>query len=152
MREAHTLIDESKKGRQSEFNLYMTLYTVLRVLTLITGLVSLLFSFVLGFVYVGRLLAFYWLMIAWKDHDTTIFKRGYRLDLVLTSLEIGLGVLGILFFPYVLWASQGLILILLIIPIIIWLVLLGAKNRFEEARDVWLYELEIKRLNRQSQD
>jgi hypothetical protein len=146
------LIDESKKGRQSEFNLYMTLYTVLRVLTLITGLVSLLFSFVLGFVYVGRLLAFYWLMIAWKDHDTTIFKRGYRLDLVLTSLEIGLGVLGILFFPYVLWASQGLILILLIIPIIIWLVLLGAKNRFEEARDVWLYELEIKRLNRQSQD
>lgn len=146
------MIDESKKGRQSEFNLYMTLYTVLRVLTLITGLVSLLFSFVLGFVYVGRLLAFYWLMIAWKDHDTTIFKRGYRLDLVLTSLEIGLGVLGILFFPYVLWASQGLILILLIIPIIIWLVLLGAKNRFEEARDVWLYELEIKRLNRQSQD
>ena len=146
------MIDESKKGRQSEFNLYMTLYTVLRVLTRITGLVSLLFSFVLGFVYVGRLLAFYWLMIAWKDHDTTIFKRGYRLDLVLTSLEIGLGVLGILFFPYVLWASQGLILILLIIPIIIWLVLLGAKNRFEEARDVWLYELEIKRLNRQSQD
>ena len=146
------MIDESKKGRQSEFNLYMTLYTVLRVLTLITGLVSLLFSFVLGFVYVGRLLAFYWLMIAWKDHDTTIFKRGYRLDLVLTSLEIGLGVLGILLFPYVLWASQGLILILLIIPIIIWLVLLGAKNRFEEARDVWLYELEIKRLNRQSQD
>ena len=146
------MIDESKKGRQSEFNLYMILYTVLRVLTLITGLVSLLFSFVLGFVYVGRLLAFYWLMIAWKDHDTTIFKRGYRLDLVLTSLEVGLGVLGISFFPYVLWASQGLVLILLIIPIIIWLVLLGAKNRFEEARDVWLYELEIKRLNRQSQD
>ena len=128
------MIDESKKGRQSEFNLYMILYTVLRVLTLITGL------------------AFYWLMIAWKDHDTTIFKRGYQLDLVLTSLEVGLGVLGISFFPYVLWASQGLVLILLIIPIIIWLVLLGAKNRFEEARDVWLYELEIKRLNRQSQD
>ena len=146
------MIDESKKGRQSEFNLYMTLYTVLRVLTLITGFALMSISFVLGFVYLGRLLAFYWLMIAWKDHDTTIFKRGYRLDLVLTSLEIGLGVLGILFFPYVLWASQGLILILLIIPIIIWLVLLGAKNRFEEARDVWLYELEIKRLNRQSQD
>ena len=146
------MIDESKKGRQSEFNLYMTLYTVLRVLTLITGLVLLLYSLLLGFVYVGRLLAFYWLMIAWKDHDTTIFKRGYQLDLVLTSLEVGLGVLGISFFPYVLWASQGLVLILLIIPIIIWLVLLGAKNRFEEARDVWLYELEIKRLNRQSQD
>lgn len=146
------MIDESKKGRQSEFNLYMILYTVLRVLTLITGLVSLLFSFVLGFVYVGRLLAFYWLMIAWKDHDTTIFKRGYRLDLVLTSLEVGLGVLGISFFPYVLWASQGLVLILLIIPIIIWLVLLGAKNRFEEAKDAWLYEMEIKRFNRQSQD
>lgn len=146
------MIDESKKGRQSEFNLYMILYTVLRVLTLITGLVLLLYSLLLGFVYVGRLLAFYWLMIAWKDHDTTIFKRGYQLDLVLTSLEVGLGVLGISFFPYVLWASQGLVLILLIIPIIIWLVLLGAKNRFEEARDVWLYELEIKRLNRQSQD
>ena len=144
------MIDESKKGRQSEFNLYMILYTVLRVLTLITGLVSLLFSFVLGFVYVGRLLAFYWLMIAWKDHDTTIFKRGYRLDLVLTSLEVGLGVLGILLFPYILWASQGLILILLIIPIIIWLVLLGAKNRFEEARAVWLHELETKRYERQS--
>ena len=102
------MIDESKKGRQSEFNLYMILYTVLRVLTLITGLVSLLFSFVLGFVYVGRLLAFYWLMIAWKDHDTTIFKRGYRLDLVLTILEVGLGVLGILLFPYILWASHNL--------------------------------------------
>ena len=146
------MIDESKKGRQSEFNLYMILYTVLRVLTLITGLVSLLFSFVLGFVYVGRLLAFYWLMIAWKDHDTTIFKRGYRLDLVLTILEVGLGVLGILLFPYILWASQGLILILLIIPIIIWLVLLGAKNRFEEARDTWLHELETKRYRHQSQD
>ena len=146
------MIDESKKGRQSEFNLYMILYTVLRVLTLITGLVSLLFSFVLGFVYVGRLLAFYWLMIAWKHHDTTIFKRGYRLDLVLTILEVGLGVLGILLFPYILWASQGLILILLIIPIIIWLVLLGAKNRFEEARATWLHELETKRYRHQSQD
>lgn len=146
------MIDESKKGRQSEFNLYMILYTVLRVLTLITGLVSLLFSFVLGFVYVGRLLAFYWLMIAWKDHDTTIFKRGYQLDLVLTILEVGLGVLGILLFPYILWASQGLILILLIIPIIIWLVLLGAKNRFEEARATWLHELETKRYRHQSQD
>ena len=146
------MIDESKKGRQSEFNLYMILYTVLRVLTLITGLVSLLFSFVLGFVYVGRLLAFYWLTIAWKDHDTTIFKRGYRLDLVLTILEVGLGVLGILLFPYILWASQGLILILLIIPIIIWLVLLGAKNRFDEARAVWLHELETKRYRHQSQD
>ena len=146
------MIDESKKGRQSEFNLYMILYTVLRVLTLITGLVSLLFSFVLGFVYVGRLLAFYWLMIAWKDHDTTIFKRGYRLDLVLTILEVGLGVLGILLFPYILWASQGLILILLIIPIIIWLVLLGAKNRFEDARATWLHELETKRYRHQSQD
>ena len=146
------MIDESKKGRQSEFNLYMILYTVLRVLTLITGLVSLLFSFVLGFVYVGRLLAFYWLMIAWKDHDTTIFKRGYRLDLVLPILEVGLGVLGILLFPYILWASQGLILILLIIPIIIWLVLLGAKNRFEEARATWLHELETKRYRHQSQD
>ena len=146
------MIDESKKGRQSEFNLYMILYTVLRVLTLITGLVSLLFSFVLGFVYVGRLLAFYWLMIAWKDHDTTIFKRGYRLDLVLTILEVGLGVLGILLFPYILWASQGLILILLIIPIIIWLVLLGAKNRFEEARATWLHELETKRYRHQTRD
>ena len=144
------MIDESKKGRQSEFNLYMILYTVLRVLTLITGLVLLLYSLLLGFVYVGRLLAFYWLMIAWKDHDTTIFKRGYRLDLVLTSLEVGIGVLGISFFPYVLWASQGLVLILLIIPIIIWLVLLGAKNRFEEARAVWLHELETKRYERQS--
>ena len=144
------MIDESKKGRQSEFNLYMILYTVLRVLTLITGLVLLLYSLLLGFVYVGRLLAFYWLMIAWKDHDTTIFERGYQLDLVLTSLEVGLGVLGILFFPYILWASQGLILILLIIPIIIWLVLLGAKNRFDEARAVWLHELETKRYERQS--
>lgn len=146
------MIDESKKGRQSEFNLYMTLYTVLRVLTLITGLVLLLYSLLLGFVYVGRLLAFYWLMIAWKDHDTTIFKRGYQLDLVLTSLEVGLGVLEISFFPYVLWASQGLVLILLIIPIIIWLVLLGAKNRFEEARATWLHELETKRYRHQSQD
>ena len=144
------MIDESKKGRQSEFNLYMTLYTVLRVLTLITGFALMSISFVLGFVYLGRLLAFYWLMIAWKDHDTTIFKRGYRLDLVLTSLEVGLGVLGISFFPYVLWASQGLVLILLIIPIIIWLVLLGANNRFEEARAVWLHELETKRYERQS--
>ena len=146
------MIDESKKGRQSEFNLYMTLYTVLRVLTLISGLALMSFAFVLGFVYVGRLLAFYWLMIAWKDHDTTIFKRGYRLDLVLTILEVGLGVLGILLFPYILWASQGLILILLIIPIIIWLVLLGAKNRFEEARATWLHELETKRYRHQSQD
>jgi len=146
------LIDESKKGRQSEFNLYMTLYTVLRVLTLITGFALMSISFVLGFVYLGRLLAFYWLMIAWKDHDTTIFKRGYRLDLVLTILEVGLGVLGILLFPYILWASQGLILILLIIPIIIWLVLLGAKNRFEEARATWLHELETKRYRHQSQD
>lgn len=149
------MIDESKKGRQSEFNLYMTLYTVLRVLTLITGLALMSISFLLGFVYVGRLLAFYWLMIAWKDHDTTIFKRGYRLDFVLTSLEVGLGVFGILFFPYFLYilrASQGLILILFIIPIMTWLVLLGAKNRFEEAKDAWLYEMEIKRFNRQSQD
>ena len=146
------MIDESKKGRQSEFNLYMILYTVLRVLTLITGFALMSISFVLGFVYLGRLLAFYWLMIAWKDHDTTIFKRGYRLDLVLTILEVGLGVLGILLFPYILWASQGLILILLIIPIIIWLVLLGAKNRFEEARATWLHELETKRYRHQSQD
>ena len=145
-------MDEAKKTSKSEFNQYMTAYTALRVLTLITGLVSLLFSFVLGFVYVGRLLAFYWLMIAWKDHDTTIFKRGYRLDLVLTILEVGLGVLGILLFPYILWASQGLILILLIIPIIIWLALLSAKNRFEEARATWLHELETKRYRHQSQD
>ena len=146
------MIDESKKGRQSEFNLYMTLYTVLRVLTLITGLALMSISFLLGFVYVGRLLAFYWLMIAWKDHDTTIFKRGYRLDFVLTSLEVGLGVFGIFFFPYILWISQGLVLILLIIPIIIYLVLLGAKNRFEEARATWLHELETKRYRHQSQD
>ena len=149
------MIDESKKGRQSKFNLYMTLYTVLRVLTLITGLDLMSFAFVLGFVYVGRLLAFYWLMIAWKNHDTTIFKRGYQLDLTLTSLEVGLGGLGILFFPYFLYilrASQDLILILFIIPIMTWLVLLGAKNRFEEAKDAWLYEMEIKRFNRQSQD
>ena len=145
-------MDEAKKTSKSEFNQYMTAYTALRVLTLITGLDLMSFAFVLGFVYVGRLLAFYWLMIAWKDHDTTIFERGYQLDLVLTSLEVGLGVLGILFFPYILWASQGLILILLIIPIIIWLVLLGAKNRFEEAKDAWLYEMEIKRFNRQLQD
>lgn len=144
------MIDESKKGRQSEFNLYMTLYTVLRVLTLITGLALMSITFLLGFVYVGRLLAFYWLMIAWKDHDTTIFKRGYRLDFVLTSLEVGLGVFGILFFPYILWISQGLVLILLIIPIIICLVLLGAKNRFDEARAVWLHELETKRYERKS--
>ena len=146
------MIDESKKGRQSEFNLYMTLYTVLRVLTLITGFALMSISFLLGFVYLGRLLAFYWLMIAWKDHDTTIFKRGYRLDFVLTSLEVGLGVFGILFFPYILWISQGLVLILLIIPIIICLVLLGAKNRFEEARATWLHELETKRYRHQSQD
>ena len=144
------MIDESKKRRQSEFKLLMILYTVLRVLTLITGLTFWSSSFVLGFVYVGRLLAFYWLMIAWKNHDTTIFKRGYQLDLTLTSLEVGLGGLGILFFPYILWASQGLILILLIIPIIIWPVLLGAKNRFDEARAVWLHELETKRYERQS--
>ena len=146
------MIDESKKRRQSEFKLLMILYTVLRVLTLITGLTFWSSSFVLGFVYVGRLLAFYWLMIAWKDHDTIIFKRGYQLDLVLTSLEVGLGVLGILFFPYVLWASQGLVLILLIIPIIIWLVLLGAKNRFEEAKAAWLHELETKRYEHPSQN
>ena len=69
------MIDESKKGRQSEFNLYMTLYTVLRVLTLITGFALMSISFVLGFVYLGRLLAFYWLMIAWKDHDTKSSKE-----------------------------------------------------------------------------
>ena len=42
------MIDESKKGRQSKFNLYMTLYTVLRVLTLITGLDLYLGLYMLG--------------------------------------------------------------------------------------------------------
>lgn len=148
-------MDESKKTSKSEFNQYMTAYTALRALTLITGVILLSFPFVFWFVYFGRLLAFYLLMVAWKDYDESNFKIGYRLDLILTIAEFVLCLISFTYFPlfqFALYVSNGLVLILLLIPIIIWLALLSAKNRFEEAKDVWLYELEIKKLNRQSQD
>lgn len=148
-------MDEAKKTSKSEFNQYMTAYTALRVLTLITGLILLSFPFVFWFVYFGRLLAFCWLMVAWKDYDESKFKNGYRLELILTIAEFVLCLISFSYFPlfqFVLYVSKGLVLILLIIPIVIWLALLSAKKRFEEAKDAWLYELEIKRLNRQSQD
>lgn len=148
-------MDEAKKTSKSEFNQYMTAYTALRALTLITGVILLSFPFVFWFVYFGRLLAFYLLMVAWKDYDESNFKIGYRLDLILTIAEFVLCLLSFTYFPlfqFALYVSNGLVLILLIIPIVIWLALLSAKNRFEEAKDVWLYELEIKKLNRQSQD
>ena len=113
------------------------------------------FPFVFWFVYFGRLLAFYLLMVAWKDYDESNFKIGYRLDLILTIAEFVLCLISFTYFPlfqFALYVSKGLVLILLLIPIIIWLALLSAKNRFEEAKDVWLYELEIKKLNRQSQE
>ena len=148
-------MDESKKTSKSEFNQYMTAYTALRALTLITGVILLSFPFVFWFVYFGRLLAFYLLMVAWKDYDESNFKIGYRLDLILTIAEFVLCLISFTYFPlfqFALYVSNGIVLILLLIPIIIWLALLSAKNRFEEAKDVWLYELEIKKLNRQSQD
>ena len=148
-------MDEAKKTSKSEFNQYMTAYTALRVLTLITGLILLSFPFVFWFVYFGRILAFCWLMVAWKDYDESKFKNGYRLDLILTIAEFVLCLISFSYFPLfqcALYVSNGLVLILLIIPIIIWLALLSAKNRFEEAKDAWLYEMEIKRFNRQLQD
>lgn len=148
-------MDEAKKTSKSEFNQYMTAYTALRVLTLITGLILLSFPFVFWFVYFERILAFCWLMVAWKDYDESKFKNGYRLDLILTIAEFVLCLISFSYFPlfqFALYVSNGLVLILLIIPIIIWLALLSAKNRFEEAKDAWLYEMEIKRFNRQLQD
>lgn len=115
-------MDEAKKTSKSEFNQYMTAYTALRVLTLITGLILLSFPFVFWFVYFGRLLAFCWLMVAWKDYDESKFKNGYRLDLILTIAEFVLCLISFSYFPlfqFVLYVSKGLVLILLIIPIVI---------------------------------
>ena len=76
---------EVKQSHQPGFERYMKIYTALRLITLVTG-IYMLVKPVIWLVYLGRLLAFYWLMTDWKTNDGRRFNYGFILD---TTVKIG---------------------------------------------------------------
>ena len=87
---------------------------------------------VIWLVYLGRLLAFYWLMTGWKTNDGRRFNYGFILDTILSVLELSVWVVGLLVaWPYVILAlSYAPMFLIFITPIIVWAVLFIAKLRF----------------------
>ncbi len=125
------MTEEIKQSYQPGFERYMKVYTALRLITLVTGIYMLKLP-VIWLVYLGRLLAFYWLMTGWKTNDSRRFNYGFILDTILSVLELSVWVVGLLVaWPYVILAlSYAPIFLIFITPIIVWTVLFIAKLRF----------------------
>lgn len=125
------MTEEVKQSHQPGFERYMKVYTALRLITLVTGIYMLKLP-VIWLVYLGRLLAFYWLMTGWKTNDSRRFNYGFILDTILSVLELSVWVVGLLVaWPYVILAlSYAPIFLIFITPIIVWTVLFIAKLRF----------------------
>lgn len=88
---------------------------------------------IIWLVYLGRLLAFYWLMTGWKTNDGRRFNYGFILDTILSVLELSVWVVGLLVaWPFVILAlSYAPMFLIFITPIIVWAVLFIAKRRFD---------------------
>ena len=125
------MTEEVKQNHQPGFEKYMKIYTALRLITLVTGIYMLKLP-VIWLVYLGRLIAFYWLMTGWKTNDSRRFNYGFILDTILSVLELSVWVVGLLVaWPYVILAlSYAPIFLIFITPIIVWTVLFIAKLRF----------------------
>ena len=125
------MTEEVKQSHQPGFERYMKIYTALRLITLVTGIYMLKLP-VIWLVYLGRLLAFYWLMTGWKTNDGRRFNYGFILDTILSVLELSVWVVGLLVaWPYVILAlSYAPMFLIFITPIIVWTVLFIAKLRF----------------------
>ncbi|WP_456048235.1 hypothetical protein [Abiotrophia defectiva] len=125
------MTEEIKQSYQPGFERYMKVYTALRLITLVTGIYMLKLP-VIWLVYLGRLLAFYWLMTGWKTNDSRRFNYGFILDTILSVLELSVWVVGLLVaWPYVILAlSYAPMFLIFITPIIVWTVLFIAKLRF----------------------
>ena len=125
------MTEEVKQNHQPGFEKYMKIYTALRLITLVTGIYMLKLP-VIWLVYLGRLLAFYWLMTGWKTNDGRRFNYGFILDTILSVLELSVWVVGLLVaWPYVILAlSYAPMFLIFITPIIVWTVLFIAKLRF----------------------
>lgn len=125
------MTEEVKQSHQPGFERYMKIYTALRLITLVTGIYMLKLP-VIWLVYLGRLLAFYWLMTGWKTNDSRRFNYGFILDTILSVLELSVWVVGLLVaWPYVMLAlSYAPMFLIFITPIIVWAVLFIAKLRF----------------------
>ena len=125
------MTEEVKQNHQPGFEKYMKIYTALRLITLVTGIYMLKLP-VIWLVYLGRLLAFYWLMTGWKTNDGRRFNYGFILDTILSVLELSVWVVGLLVaWPYVILAlSYAPMFLIFITPIIVWAVLFIAKLRF----------------------
>ena len=125
------MTEEVKQSHQPGFEKYMKIYTALRLITLVTGIYMLKLP-VIWLVYLGRLLAFYWLMTGWKTNDGRRFNYGFILDTILSVLELSVWVVGLLVaWPYVILAlSYAPMFLIFITPIIVWTVLFIAKLRF----------------------
>ena len=126
------MTEEVKQNHQPGFEKYMKIYTALRLITLVTGIYMLKLP-VIWLVYLGRLLAFYWLMTGWKTNDGRRFNYGFILDTILSVLELSVWVVGLLVaWPYVILAlSYAPMFFIFITPIIVWTVLFIAKRRFD---------------------
>ena len=126
------MTEEVKQSHQPGFERYMKVYTALRLITLVTGIYMLKLP-VIWLVYLGRLLAFYWLMTGWKTNDGRRFNYGFILDTILSGLELSVWLVGLLVaWPYVILAlSYAPIFLIFIAPIIVWTVLFIAKRRFD---------------------
>ena len=129
------MTEKVKQNHQPGFEKYMKIYTALRLITLVTGihmLVNVKELPVIWLVYLGRLLAFYWLMTGWKTNDGRRFNYGFILDTILSVLELSVWVVGLLVaWPYVILAlSYEPMFLIFITPIIVWAVLFIAKLRF----------------------
>lgn len=126
------MTEEVKQSHQPGFERYMKVYTALRLITLVTGIYMLKLP-VIWLVYLGRLLAFYWLMTGWKTNDSRRFNYGFILDTILSVLELSVWVVGLLVaWPYVILAlSYAPMFLIFITPIIVWTVLFIAKLRFD---------------------
>ena len=125
------MTEEVKQSDQPGFERYMKVYTALRLITLVTGIYMLKLP-VIWLVYLGRLIAFYWLMTGWKTNDSRRFNYGFILDTILSVLELSVWVVGLLVaWPYVILAlSYEPMFLIFITPIIVWAVLFIAKLRF----------------------
>ena len=125
------MTEEVKQSHQPGFERYMKVYTALRLITLVTGIYMLKLP-VIWLVYLGRLIAFYWLMTGWKPNDSRRFNYGFILDTILSVLELSVWVVGLLVaWPYVILAlSYEPMFLIFITPIIVWAVLFIAKLRF----------------------
>ena len=125
------MTEEVKQSHQPGFERYMKIYTALMLITLVTGIYMLKLP-VIWLVYLGRLLAFYWLMTGWKTNDSRRFNYGFILDTILSVLELSVWVVGLLVaWPYVILAlSYAPMFLIFITPIIVWAVLFIAKLRF----------------------